>query len=223
MGHPVPDGTISGWKRCLNKDLILSSQAQPRNHTVRPPNLSRPSMRSNRMTWDIVHRGRKIQVAVDHSTAPDGRTIQRDVVLHPGAVAILPVLDAEHIVLLRNQRFILNEVLWEIPAGTLEPGEAALAAAVRELAEETGYQAKEWRKLLEFYPSPGILSERTHLFVASGLTPGTMRPEIDEQLEPQVVSWSQAIAWTRDGTIRDAKTLIALLWWQQQQGRIEPL
>jgi ADP-ribose pyrophosphatase len=169
------------------------------------------------MTWNIVHRGRKIQVAVDRTTTGDGQTIQRDVVLHPGAVAILPLVDAEHIVLLRNRRFILNEVLWEIPAGTLEPGEAVEAAAVRELAEETGYQAKQWRKLLEFYPSPGILSERTHLFAASELTPGTMRPEIDEQLEPHVVAWSQALAWTRHGTIRDAKTLLALLWWQQHR------
>lgn len=169
------------------------------------------------MTWDIVHRGRKIQVAVDRSTTPDGQAIVRDVVLHPGAVAILPLVDDQHICLLRNHRFILNEVLWEIPAGTLEPGEVVESAAVRELAEETGYQAGYWRKLLEFYPSPGILSERTHLFVASDLTPGTMRPEIDEQLEPRVVALTEALAWTRDGTIRDAKTLVALLWWQQNR------
>jgi ADP-ribose pyrophosphatase len=167
------------------------------------------------MAWDIVYRGRKIQVAVDRSETPDGQTVLRDVVVHPGAVAILPLVDDEHVCLLRNHRFILNDVLWEIPAGTLEAGEAVEAAAVRELAEETGYQAGRWRKLLEFYPSPGILSERTHLFVASDLTPGTMRPEIDEHLEPQIVSWSQALAWTKDGTIRDAKTLIALLYWQR--------
>lgn len=169
------------------------------------------------MAWDIVHRGRKIQVAVDRSIGANGQTILRDVVLHPGAVAILPLVDEEHICLLRNHRFILEEVLWEIPAGTLEAGEAVEAAAVRELAEETGYQAAKWRKVLEFYPSPGILSERTHLFVASELTAGAMRPEADEQLEPQIVAISQALAWTRDGTIRDAKTLVALLWWQQQK------
>jgi ADP-ribose pyrophosphatase len=169
------------------------------------------------MAWDIVHRGRKIQVGVERSTAADGQPIVRDVVIHPGAVAILPLVDADHICLLRNHRFIVNEVLWEIPAGTLEVGEAVEAAAVRELAEETGYGAKQWRKVLAFYPSPGILSERTHLFVASELTAGTMRLEADEQLEPHVVAWTQALQWLRDGTIRDAKTLIALLWWQEQR------
>lgn len=169
------------------------------------------------MAWEIVHRGRKIQVAVDRSIAANGQAILRDVVLHPGAVAILPIVDAEHVCLLRNHRFIVDEALWEIPAGTLEAGEAVEAAAVRELAEETGYQAQHWRKILEFYPSPGILSERTHLFVASELTPGTMRPEADEQLEPHIVTWRQALEWVGDGTIRDAKTLLALLWWKQQR------
>lgn len=169
------------------------------------------------MAREIVYRGRKIQVAVDRAIAADGQTIQRDVVLHPGAVAILPLVDAEHICLLRNHRVAVDDVLWEIPAGTLESGEAIESAAVRELAEETGYEAKHWRKVLEFYPSPGVLSERTHLFVASELTAGTMRPDIDEQLEPHVIPWSQAFAWTRDGTIRDAKTLLALLWWQQRR------
>jgi ADP-ribose pyrophosphatase len=171
------------------------------------------------MARTIVYHGRKIQVAVDESLTPDGQTVRRDVVLHPGAVAILPVLDADHLVLLRNHRFILNEVLWEIPAGTLEPGESVEAAAPRELEEETGYRAGRWTKVLEFFPSPGVLSEKTHLYVARELTPGAMRPESDEQLEPQVVPWEQALAWTLDGTIRDAKTLVALLSWQQLRER----
>lgn len=167
------------------------------------------------MARQIIHRGRKIQVALDTQTLPDGTTVQRDVVLHPGAVAILALVDAEHVCLLRNERVIVGETLLEIPAGTLEPGEAPEVAAPRELAEETGYRADRWRKLAAFYPSPGVLSERTHLFVAEGLTPGKMQLEKDEQLTPEVVAWRDAVAWCLDGTIRDAKTLAGILLWDR--------
>jgi ADP-ribose pyrophosphatase len=167
------------------------------------------------MARTIVHRGRKIQVAIDVSPGPRGGMVQRDVVLHPGAVAILALTDDDRVCLLRNHRFILDEVLWEIPAGTLEPGEPVEQAAVRELAEETGYTATSWRKLNAFYPSPGVLSEKTHLFVARGLTPGEMKLEDDEQLEPVLVPWQDALQWVLDGTIRDAKTVVALLLWEK--------
>jgi ADP-ribose pyrophosphatase len=167
------------------------------------------------MARQIIHRGRKIQVAVDTQTLPDGSTVQRDVVLHPGAVAILALVDAGHVCLLRNQRPIVGETLWEVPAGTLDPGEAPETAAPRELAEETGYRARSWRKLAAFYPSPGVLSERTHLFVAEELTPGEMKLERDEQLTPEVVAWADAVAWCLDGTVRDAKTLAAILLWDR--------
>jgi ADP-ribose pyrophosphatase len=167
----------------------------------------------------IVHEGRKIRVAIDESPGPGGQIIRRDMVLHPGAVAILPVIDAGHVCLLRNHRPIVGETLWEIPAGTLEPNEPVEQAAVRELAEETGYRAGRWRKLHTFFPSPGVLSERTWLFLAEDLTPGAMRLEADEQIEPQVVTWQQALSWCLDGTIRDAKTLVALLLWQQMSAR----
>lgn len=167
------------------------------------------------MTRQIVHRGRKIQVAVETTVDAAGRTILRDVVLHPGAVAILPVVDKEHVCLLRNHRPVVGETLWEIPAGTLEAGEEPGHAAVRELAEETGYSAGHWRRISSFYPSPGVLSETTHLFVASQLSAGSMQLEADEQIEPQIIAWDQALAWATDGTIRDAKTLIALLFWKE--------
>jgi ADP-ribose pyrophosphatase len=167
------------------------------------------------MPRQVVFRGRKIQVALDTETLPDGQTVQRDVILHPGAVAILPVVDADHVCLVRNCRPIVGATLLEIPAGTLEPGEAPERAAVRELAEETGYRAARWRRLTAFHPSPGVLSETTHLFVAEDLTPGPMHLERDEDLVPQVVEWSQALAWAKDGTIRDAKTLVGLLLWEQ--------
>jgi ADP-ribose pyrophosphatase len=165
------------------------------------------------MARQIVFTGRKIQLALDTVTGSDGRPVYRDVVLHPGAVAILPLVDAGHVCLVRNRRFVVGEELLEIPAGTLEPGEPPELAAPRELAEETGYQAGRWRKLTEFYPSPGVLSERTHLFLAEDLTPGPMKLEEGEELKPQIVPWDSALGWALDGTIRDAKTLIALLLW----------
>src|SRR5262249_23664562 len=157
----------------------------------------------NSMSRNILHVGRKIKVALDTDVLPDGQTVTRDVVLHPGAVAILPLLDGDRVCLLRNYRAAVNDTLWEVPAGTLEPGEPPADAAVRELEEETGYTAKCWRKLVELIPSPGVLNEVIHLFLAEALTPGPMRPEAGEDLEPHVVAWSQALAWAMDGTIRD--------------------
>jgi ADP-ribose pyrophosphatase len=168
-----------------------------------------------RVPRQIVHRGRKIEVALETSVLPNGETIERDLILHPGAVAILPLLDDGRVCLVRNSRPNVGETLWEIPAGTLEAGEAPAAAAVRELAEETGYTAATWGKLTEFFPSPGVMSERTHLFFAQNLTPGPLRLEKDEELEPAVVTWNQALQWALDGTIRDAKTLVAILLWER--------
>jgi ADP-ribose pyrophosphatase len=167
------------------------------------------------MSRHIHYRGRKIQVALETTVTPDGHTVTRDIILHPGAVAILPMVGAEQVCLLRNRRPAVEATLWEIPAGTLEPGEAPEAAAVRELTEETGYRAGRWRKLSAFYPSPGCLSECTHLFLAEDLAPGAAQPEKDEELEPRVVAWPEALGWALDGTIRDAKTILALLLWER--------
>jgi ADP-ribose pyrophosphatase len=167
------------------------------------------------MALEIHFTGRKIQAGLDIVAGADGQPVRRDVVLHPGAVAILAFVDEARICLVRNHRFIVGESLLEIPAGTLEPGEDPQQAAPRELAEETGYRAGRWLKLAEFYPSPGILSERTHLFLAQDLTPGALNLDEGEELHPEIVSWDDAFRWTLDGTIRDAKTLVALLLWEK--------
>jgi ADP-ribose pyrophosphatase len=164
---------------------------------------------------EIVYAGKRIQVAVETFAGPDGAPVRREIVLHPGAVAILALPDAEHVCLLRNRRLSVGATLWEIPAGTLEPPEPPAAAAVRELAEETGYRAGRWRQLAEFFPSPGILSERMVLFLAEELTAGAMHLEADEALTPEIVTWRDALAWALDGTICDAKTLVALLLWDR--------
>ncbi len=170
------------------------------------------------MSVETVHVGRRIRVEVNTLTTADGKTIRRDAIRHPGAVVILPILDAEHVVLLRNFRFVIGETLWEAPAGTVEPNEALEVCARRELLEETGYQAAKWRSLGYMYASPGVMDEKLHLFVAEELTPGTARPEPDEQLEPVTVRLDEAIRMCLDGTIRDAKTITSLLLWERLRG-----
>lgn len=171
------------------------------------------------MPRTIVHTGRKIRVALDVTTAPDGTEVRRDMIFHPGAVVILPVLDADTVVLLKNYRFVIEQTLWELPAGTLEPGEELENAARRELAEETGYTAARWTHLGHLYASPGVLDEKLHLFVAEGLTAGTATPEADEQLEPHALPMAKAIEMCLSGEIRDAKTVTGLLWWDRIRGR----
>jgi len=167
------------------------------------------------MPRQVLFTGKKLQLALDSTVLPGGGALEREVVLHPGAVVILPWLEGERVCLLRNHRYTIDQTLVELPAGTLEPPENPETAAVRELEEETGYRAGRWRKLAEFYPSPGILTERMFLFLAEDLRPGDMRPEAGEQLQPLIVPWAQALAWVDDGTIQDAKTLAGLLLWER--------
>lgn len=163
----------------------------------------------------IIYTGRKIQVATDLLITAEGRQVRRDVVIHPGAVVILPVLDRHHIVLLKNYRFVVEETLWEVPAGTLESGEEPQQAAIRELAEETGYQAARWHYHGFVYASPGVLTEKMHLFFALDLIPGSAHPEADEHLQAVILSLPTALEMIRRGDIRDAKTITTLLLWDR--------
>lgn len=167
------------------------------------------------MSQAVVYQARKFQVVKGMFPMPDGREVEREIIMHPGAVAMIPLVDEDHVCLVRNYRPTVAATLLEIPAGTLEPGEAPEPAAVRELAEETGFRAKRWRKLAEFHPSPGVLSERMFLYLAQELTPGPTDLEEDECLQTEIVSWGDALRWALDGTIRDAKTLVGILLWDR--------
>jgi ADP-ribose pyrophosphatase len=157
---------------------------------------------------------------VEHTVAqPNQLTpIKRQIVVSPGAVAIVPLVDAEHVCLIRNERIAVGRNLIELPAGTLEPGEPPLETARRELQEETGYQADDWLELPGFFMSPGILNERMHLFVAQELNAGDPAREAGEQIQNLVVPWNEAVAMAERGEIEDAKSLVGILMWDRLRG-----
>ncbi len=154
---------------------------------------------------------RKFRVVRHVATGRDGEPHVKDVVVHPGAVTILPLLDDGRVCLIKNERIAVGKTLVELPAGTLEPGEDPAATAHRELIEETGFRADRLEKLCEFFMSPGILNERMVLYVAQGLHAGDAALEAGENIEPLLVSWDDAMRMATDGSIEDAKTLVGLL------------
>lgn len=140
---------------------------------------------------------------------------EREVVRHPGAVVLLPLIDDDHLCLIRNYRISIRQTLIELPAGTLEPGEPPIETAARELEEETGYLAQQLQLLHTYYPSPGVLDELMYLYVATGLTPGPARREAGEEIDNLIVSWDEALAMVDRGEIVDSKTLVGLLLYQR--------
>ena len=164
-------------------------------------------------TAEILLQSRRFDVVRQTRTLPDGEVLTHESVRHPGAVAILPLLDDGRVCLIRNYRMAVGEWLVEIPAGTLDRQEDPAETARRELQEETGYTCRELRKLHEFWMSPGILYERMHFYLATGLSAGEMALEPGEQIETLLVPWEEALAMATDGRIQDAKTLVALLYY----------
>jgi ADP-ribose pyrophosphatase len=160
---------------------------------------------------EILLQTRRFSVVRHQQTLPDGSIHTRESVQHPGAVVILPLVDVGHVCLIRNFRIAVNETLLELPAGTLDHDEEPAATARRELIEETGYRAQDITLLHQFYMSPGILNEKMWLYLATGLTPGETAREAGEDIQNLVVTVDEAITMAADGTIRDAKTLVALL------------
>ena len=141
---------------------------------------------------------------------PGEEPISRDVVVHPGAVVILPILDDHRVIMIRNYRHAVERELWELPAGTMEPNEEPIDTARRELEEETGYRAGRLRPLMEFYTSPGILTERMYAFVATDLTPVGQKLQGGEQIVAEAVDLDDARRRLVDGEFRDGKTIAVL-------------
>ena len=167
-------------------------------------------------TSQFVFEGKRFRV--ERLTIDEGTTrVLRDIVRHPGAVAIVPIVEQDHVCLIRNRRIAVDQTLIELPAGTLEPGEDPLLTATRELEEETGYHGGNWQKLAEFYLSPGVLDENMRLYVATQLTAGPPRREASEQIENLVTPLDDALRMIFDGTIRDAKTIIGLMMYARRR------
>ena len=163
---------------------------------------------------NVLFQGRRFRVEQAIQISPDGSRHIREVVRHPGAVVILPLLDDGRVCFIRNYRVAVDQTLIELPAGTLEPDEEPAVTAIRELAEETGYRAGRIEHLITFCMSPGILDEQMHLFVAKGLQSGPTALEAGEDIQPLTCTWDEALRMVRQAEIRDAKTLVALLYYQ---------
>ncbi|MBC7835457.1 MAG: NUDIX hydrolase [Phycisphaerales bacterium] len=160
----------------------------------------------------LIHKGKKF--SFEMLTIRPGsstKTYDREIVRHPGAVVIVPVLAPDELVMIRNRRVAVGEELWEFPAGTLEAGEAPETCAPRELIEETGYRAGETKPLGWFYTTPGMTDERMHAFLATDLNHVGQALEEDESIRVEVVQLSDAMAMLADGRLRDGKSMLALL------------
>ncbi len=169
---------------------------------------------------EVVYRGKYMVFHVDTVERADGSRSTRDLVAHPGAVAVLAVDDRDRVLLVRQWRVATGTALLEIPAGTLDVHDGVTEdpadAARRELEEETGHRAASWRKLAQFWTAPGFASELMHLFLATGLTPVTddsrLAPDEDEALELRHMSVDEALSLVETGGIVDAKSILGILW-----------
>jgi len=154
--------------------------------------------------------GRIIAVDIETVTFPDGHQFELEVVQHPGGAAVVVLDDKGRVCLLRQYRHVAGQWLWELPAGKIDPGEAPLLTAQRELAEEAGVMATQWHELGEIYTSPGVFKEVIYLYLAQGISPTAVMHEDEELIEIQWLDLQKALEWAKNGQIMDAKTLVGL-------------
>lgn len=158
-----------------------------------------------------LYNGKIFDVVLEKVTLPNGVVKNREIVRHPGAAAMVPLLDDGNVVLIKQYRHAVGRFLWEIPAGTLEPNEDPIACAQRELAEETGYTAAALDKLTEILPAPGYTDEHIHIFLSTGLTQAEQDLQDDEVLKAEAIAFDTALDMITGGEIQDAKTIVGLL------------
>src|SRR5580704_13079591 len=163
----------------------------------------------------LAYRGPAFWVTTDRVLEPTGVRVRRDIVHHTGSVVVLAVDDTSRepsVLLLRQYRHAAQQYLWELCAGRIDASESPLPAAKRELLEETGYTARHWKRIFQFYASPGFVAETMTVYLARGLRAGQAQPEEDEVIETRFFPLSAAVKMVMRNTIRDAKTISAVLW-----------
>ena len=172
-----------------------------------------PAKRAEILNSEVLYEGKVFRLQRDTVIEPGGVQAQRDIIVHPGSVVVLPVFKDGGVLLIRQYRHSIGEFLWELVAGRKELNESPVAAARRELIEETGYRAKRFRKLMRVVPTPGFVNEWMWIFAAEGLTQGAAGPEEDEKITPRVFTLKQAEKMIERGTLRDAKSLCGILYY----------
>ena len=170
----------------------------------------------------LAYEGGMLRVYRDIVRCPDGHIAYREFVRHPGAVMVIPMLDEDHVLLERQFRYPPARTFIEFPAGKIDPGEAPLDCAQRELLEETGYRARDWTRVGGFYNAIGYSDERIDVFIARSLTQDTSRRDPGEVLELCSMRWRELDQWVRDGRIADGKTIIGIYWLQRLLDSNEP-
>jgi ADP-ribose pyrophosphatase len=193
--------------------VVMPKSSRSALKPVKSSSGSRPKARL--ISSRTVYRGPVFWVTTDEVREPGGVRARRDIIHHTGSVVVLAVDESgptPRVLLERQYRHAAKDYLWELPAGRIDAGEEALHAAKRELLEETGYTAAHWRRILNFYASPGFVAETMSVYLATGLQAGPAQPETDEVIHKRMVALPAAMRMVLNGTICDAKTISSVLW-----------
>lgn len=185
--------------------------------------MSDAHLREHGLGGQVLSKGNFLELRRDDVRLPDGSQATREYVVHPGAVAIVPLLDDGRLVLERQYRYPVGRVLLEFPAGKIDPGEDTLACARRELLEETGYHARHWARAGVVHNAAAYSTEGIEIWFARGLSAGTQRLDVGEFLELRLMSETELEQCAASGQLTDVKTLIGLLWLQKWRAGLWPL